>query len=42
MTGFTENYIKVETEYKSGFDNQLKTVKLNSVLPNGNVAIDIL
>jgi threonylcarbamoyladenosine tRNA methylthiotransferase MtaB len=42
MTGFTENYIKVETEYKSGFDNQLKTVKLKSVLPNGNVAIDIL
>lgn len=42
MTGFTENYIKVETEYNDGFDNQLKTVKLKSVLPNGNMAIEIL
>ena len=42
MTGFTENYIKVETDYCEGFDNQLKTVKLKSVLPNGNMAIDIL
>ncbi|MGE0018269.1 MAG: tRNA (N(6)-L-threonylcarbamoyladenosine(37)-C(2))-methylthiotransferase MtaB [Draconibacterium sp.] len=42
MTGFTENYIKVETNYREGFDNQLKTVRLKSVLPNGNMAIDIL
>lgn len=42
MTGFTENYIKVETLYKDGFDNQLKSVMLKSVLPNGNVGIEIL
>lgn len=42
MTGFTENYIKVETDFCEGFDNQLKTVELKSVLPNGNMAIDIL
>ncbi|HCE58984.1 MAG TPA: tRNA (N(6)-L-threonylcarbamoyladenosine(37)-C(2))-methylthiotransferase MtaB [Prolixibacteraceae bacterium] len=42
MTGFTENYIKVETDFRGGFDNQLKTVKLQSVLHNGNMAIDIL
>lgn len=42
MTGFTENYIKVETDYNDGFDNQLKSVRLNSVLPNGNVAIEML
>jgi len=42
MTGFTENYIKVETDYCEGFDNQLKTVILKSVLPTGNMAIDIL
>ena len=42
MTGFTENYIKVETDYCEGFDNQLKTAKLKSVLPNGNMAIEIL
>jgi threonylcarbamoyladenosine tRNA methylthiotransferase MtaB len=42
MTGFTENYIKVETEYKDGFDNKLKTALLKSVLPSGNVAIEML
>lgn len=42
MTGFTENYIKVETGYREGFDNQLQSVKLKSVLANGNVAIDII
>lgn len=42
MTGFSENYIKVETGFMEGFDNHLQTVKLKSVLPNGNVAIEII
>lgn len=41
MTGFTENYIKVETDFSEGFDNRLNTVTLKSVLPNGNVAIEL-
>jgi len=41
MTGFTENYIKVETDFCEGFDNRLNTVTLKSVLTNGNVAIEL-
>ncbi len=37
MGGFTENYIRVEAPYKAGSINQLLKVKLDSVLPNGNV-----
>jgi len=42
MTGFTQNYIKVETQHNETLDNKLKQVKLNAVLPNGNVAIDFI
>ena len=41
LSGFTENYIKVETNYKEDWINQLKKVKLKSILPNGNVSVEI-
>lgn len=42
MHGFTENYIKVETDYNEILVNNLQTVKLKSILPNGNVAVDFI
>ncbi|QGY46317.1 tRNA (N(6)-L-threonylcarbamoyladenosine(37)-C(2))-methylthiotransferase MtaB [Maribellus comscasis] len=41
MSGFTENYIKVETPYHDEFVNQLKKVKLKSILSNGHVAVEV-
>lgn len=41
MVGFTENYIKVETSYQDNLINTLQSVKLKSILPNGNVSIEI-
>lgn len=41
MMGFTENYIKVEIPFDENLINQIKEVKLKSVLANGNVAIEI-
>ena len=40
MVGFTENYVKVEIPYKENLINELGGVKLKSILPNGNVAVD--
>lgn len=40
MVGFTENYIKIEIPYNENLINQLGTVNLKSILPNGNVAVD--
>ena len=37
MFGFTENYIKVETDYNEELINQIKEVVLTEVLPNGNM-----
>jgi threonylcarbamoyladenosine tRNA methylthiotransferase MtaB len=42
MSGFTENYVKVETDFDSNLENQLKRVKLKSILPNGNVSVQLL
>ncbi len=39
MMGFTENYIKVETDYRDEMVNQLINVNLNSILKNGHVGI---
>ncbi|HYQ56311.1 MAG TPA: MiaB/RimO family radical SAM methylthiotransferase, partial [Draconibacterium sp.] len=39
MAGFTENYIKVELPYQEELVNQLRSVKLKSILPNGNVGV---
>lgn len=41
MSGFTENYIKIETPFKDDFVNELKKVKLKSILPNGHVSVEI-
>lgn len=41
IVGFTENYIKVETQYNQNLVNQLKKVQLKSILPNGNVSVEI-
>jgi len=37
LVGFTDNYIKVETDYNESLENKIVTVKLESILPNGNV-----
>ena len=42
MTGFTENYIKVETLQDELLDNQLRRVSLKSILANGNVSIKFI
>ncbi len=42
MSGFTENYIKVETSYNEKLVNQLESVKLKSILPNGHVEIEMI
>jgi threonylcarbamoyladenosine tRNA methylthiotransferase MtaB len=42
MSGFTENYIKVETLLNEKLVNQLKEVKLKSILPNGHAEIEMI
>jgi threonylcarbamoyladenosine tRNA methylthiotransferase MtaB len=42
MVGFTENYVKIEVPYDESLINQLGTVKLKSILPNGNVAVEFI
>ena len=37
ISGFTDNYIKVETNYHENLENQIVSVKLENILPNGNV-----
>jgi len=41
MSGFTENYIKVETSFNEKLINQLERVKLKSIIPNGHVEIEM-
>jgi threonylcarbamoyladenosine tRNA methylthiotransferase MtaB len=40
MVGFTENYVKVEVSFNQNLINKLGGVKLESILPNGNVAVE--
>ncbi|HKL31359.1 MAG TPA: tRNA (N(6)-L-threonylcarbamoyladenosine(37)-C(2))-methylthiotransferase MtaB [Tangfeifania sp.] len=42
MSGFTENYIKVETDFDESLVNKLREVKLKSILPNGHVEIEVI
>lgn len=42
MFGFTENYIKVSTEYDPLLVNELATVRLEEIGPDGDVRVDIL
>lgn len=37
ISGFTDNYIKVETDYHENLENRIVSVKLENILPNGNV-----
>lgn len=37
ISGFTENYIRVETDYDEKLENSIVRVKLENILPNGNV-----
>ena len=37
LTGFTDNYVRVEMEYCEEMENQIVSVKLENILPNGNV-----
>lgn len=39
MYGFTSNYIKVETKFSKSLINKIVNVKLNGLLPSGNVDI---
>ncbi len=39
MSGFTENYIKVETTYREELINELKKIKLQGILPNGHASV---
>ena len=42
MVGFTENYIRVEIPYDVNKENTIYRVKLKSILPNGNVEVEML
>jgi threonylcarbamoyladenosine tRNA methylthiotransferase MtaB len=37
ILGFTDNYIRVETDYHEGMENRILPVKLENILPNGNI-----
>lgn len=37
LSGFTDNYIRVETPYNENLENHIVQVKLENLLPNGNV-----
>jgi threonylcarbamoyladenosine tRNA methylthiotransferase MtaB len=37
ISGFTDNYIKVETRYREDLENRIVSVKLENILPNGNI-----
>ena len=42
ISGFTDNYIKVETDYHENLENHIVSVKLETILPNGNVLGSVL
>lgn len=37
ISGFTDNYIRIETTYLEELENCITSVKLENILPNGNV-----
>lgn len=37
ISGFTNNYIRVETKYREGLENHIVRVKLENILPDGKV-----
>lgn len=39
MHGFTQNYVKVKVKYDPVLVNELKNVKLESILPDGDVSV---
>jgi len=41
ITGWTENYIKVETDFRDELINQIREVKLAGINPTGNMAIHV-
>ncbi len=42
MSGFTENYIKVETDFNEKLNNELCRVELKSILPNGHFSAEFV
>lgn len=42
ISGFTDNYIRVETGYRAELENRIIPVKLVDILPNGNVRGEII
>lgn len=41
LTGFTDNYVRVEMEYCQEMKNHIVFVKLENILPNGNVWVKV-
>ena len=41
LTGFTDNYVRVEMEYCQEMKNHIVSVKLENILPNGNVWVKV-
>ncbi|HET8829893.1 MAG TPA: TRAM domain-containing protein, partial [Pelobium sp.] len=39
MHGFTKNYVKVKVKYDPVLVNELKAVKLEAILPDGDVSV---
>jgi threonylcarbamoyladenosine tRNA methylthiotransferase MtaB len=37
MSGYTDNYIRVDTDFREELINQIRKVRLKSILPNGNM-----
>jgi threonylcarbamoyladenosine tRNA methylthiotransferase MtaB len=37
ISGFTDNYIRIETAFRDDLENHIVQVKLENILPNGNV-----
>ena len=37
LSGYTDNYVRVEIEYNEDLKNHIVSVKLENILPNGNV-----
>jgi threonylcarbamoyladenosine tRNA methylthiotransferase MtaB len=42
MSGFTENYIRVETTFRDELINELQKARLKKIMPNGHVAVELL
>ncbi len=42
IAGFTDNYIRVETPFQEGMENQIVRIRLENILPNGHVLGEVV